>query len=623
MYNRDTADNIMAKKKKYHKAKPLTMQEILQRAKIREERAMEELNASEGPYSKETYEWVLEQGLNGEREAQLLYFNQVAQGFVEDFDWELLEEWAQAEVQRNPGEGYLMLATMYSPVFPGPVDLTKAILNFRLGEAAGNEVCKECIQNLPEEIEGGLAPLIEEFEENPLRASYYMQHLSENVDEAFKSLKLWYEKSPDDAECLEQMGICYANGLGVKENNSQALKFYCMAADKGSAMAQFYAGEMYLQGLGCRKNYKAAIAYLEKAVAQDFPPACCLLGNCYEDGNGVKVNKKKAIALYEKGVGLENVECCCLMALACAEGTVQAPNMEKAWEYVRKAEQFADEDDSYTAQKISRTYARLRHMQMLEDEDFGIDALEDMDDAFFWDDDEFSEDDLDDMDFWGEDVMYTEEQAAEDYKELIHGMEEGDETAIYFRLVCGLERAAEEPRFREAAWKVLNEKMLGDRLQQELIKELKGMARESACLCLLCGDLSYLGIGVKARLSDAFRYYEQANVYQDSSEVYLRMLLGYAEKRWPSGKNKEKTKWIAYARSCEEEDCRLPYLLGLMYATGCVRGADAADAQEAFAQAKAWGMERNPEPDVTAIKAGMLSYRECVLPQPSFPEMDS
>lgn len=594
---------------------------MLQSPVLREARALNELSSGPGPYSKDTYAWVKGECLKGVREAQLLYFSQVAEGFIKDFDWDLLEKWVQEEVQREPGSGYTMLATMYSAEFPGPVDLVKSMRYLELGAEAGNEDCKMFLESMPEDLKGELKDVFEEAAQNPHRLNYYVHYECENYAEAFEALKLWHDLEPDDVECLERMAMCYACGEGVEENRTKAFSIYCEAAEKGSGLSQFFAGSMCLEGVGCKKNLKAGVAYLEKAVAQQLPEAFAVLGNCYEVGRGVKANIKKAIALYEKGAELESPESCCIMAAHCAQGTVHAPDLEKAWEYVRKAEEFATPESNPAAQQIRTTKEMLRSLEAPSDEVSMEDILKELDKEFLGDED-FSDDDFDDMMFGGT-VVYTEEEAEEDYQKLMQGIEEQDEKAIYFRLACGLERAAEEPRFREAAWKVLNEKLLGKRLHGELVKDIQDMARESESLCLLCGDMFYHGVGVKASPTTAYRYYEKAELYQDCPDIYLRVLLGLVEKRWTSAINKNKERWMDIARACSEDDARIAYLLGLMYATGCVKNAGAEDAENAFAQAKALGMKRHPEQDVADIQAGKLSYRECVLPHPTFPEMDS
>lgn len=46
------------------------------------------------------------------------------------------------------------------------------------------------------------------------------------------------------------MGDCYRHGYGVERSNEMAVKFYDIAAQRGSALAHFHLGEMAEEGVG-------------------------------------------------------------------------------------------------------------------------------------------------------------------------------------------------------------------------------------------------------------------------------------------------------------------------------------------------------------------------------------
>jgi len=46
------------------------------------------------------------------------------------------------------------------------------------------------------------------------------------------------------------LGVMYANGLGVPEDDAEAVRWYRLAADQGDASAQFNLGFMYVNGEG-------------------------------------------------------------------------------------------------------------------------------------------------------------------------------------------------------------------------------------------------------------------------------------------------------------------------------------------------------------------------------------
>ena len=57
------------------------------------------------------------------------------------------------------------------------------------------------------------------------------------------------------------LGLMYASGEGVLENDKEAVKWYRKAAEQGDAKAQYYLGVSYASGRGVLKNYTEAYAW--------------------------------------------------------------------------------------------------------------------------------------------------------------------------------------------------------------------------------------------------------------------------------------------------------------------------------------------------------------------------
>ena len=51
------------------------------------------------------------------------------------------------------------------------------------------------------------------------------------------------------------LGVMYASGEGVPENDAEAVKWYRKAADQGYAQSQLNLGVMYANGAGVPENY--------------------------------------------------------------------------------------------------------------------------------------------------------------------------------------------------------------------------------------------------------------------------------------------------------------------------------------------------------------------------------
>ncbi|TXL12716.1 hypothetical protein BMR06_17230, partial [Methylococcaceae bacterium HT5] len=57
------------------------------------------------------------------------------------------------------------------------------------------------------------------------------------------------------------LGLRYANGLGVIKDYKQAVKWFTKSAEQGVAKAQFNLGVMYDEGEGVIKDYKQAVKW--------------------------------------------------------------------------------------------------------------------------------------------------------------------------------------------------------------------------------------------------------------------------------------------------------------------------------------------------------------------------
>ena len=80
-----------------------------------------------------------------------------------------------------------------------------------------------------------------------------------------------------DAEAQFILGLRYALGEGVPENDAEAVKWYRFAAEQGGASAQFNLAVKYATGEGVLRSgaaaadwyYKAGLAYLEEGKRED------------------------------------------------------------------------------------------------------------------------------------------------------------------------------------------------------------------------------------------------------------------------------------------------------------------------------------------------------------------
>ena len=71
-----------------------------------------------------------------------------------------------------------------------------------------------------------------------------------------------------DAPAQFNLGLSYANGLGVTKDEVEAVKWYRKAAEKGNAEAQLNLGVMYANGLGVEEDDVEAYKWFLLSGAQ-------------------------------------------------------------------------------------------------------------------------------------------------------------------------------------------------------------------------------------------------------------------------------------------------------------------------------------------------------------------
>ena len=85
----------------------------------------------------------------------------------------------------------------------------------------------------------------------------------------------------------DNLGVMYANGQGVPQDDKEAIKLFRLAAQEGNAYAQFNLGSAYANGRGVPQDDKEAIKWYRLAAARGDADAQTRLGVMYETGRGV------------------------------------------------------------------------------------------------------------------------------------------------------------------------------------------------------------------------------------------------------------------------------------------------------------------------------------------------
>lgn len=101
-----------------------------------------------------------------------------------------------------------------------------------------------------------------------------------------------------DADAQLQLGLRYAEGDGVIQNDKEATKWFALAAKQGLTEAQYHYGLALLRGRGVVQDYQAAFSWIEKSAKRGNAKAQYSLGELYRFGTGTPLDKARAYLWY-------------------------------------------------------------------------------------------------------------------------------------------------------------------------------------------------------------------------------------------------------------------------------------------------------------------------------------
>jgi uncharacterized protein len=125
-----------------------------------------------------------------------------------------------------------------------------------------------------------------------------------NMEESLKYLILAAEN--DNVNAQNELGYVYMypEAVGyqqyIKENDEKSFYWVNKAIENGSAYALTNMGHFHHK----HKQYEIAFKYYKKAASRNDKAGVAYLGKCYKNGTGVEVNLAKAYKTFQEGVEL-------------------------------------------------------------------------------------------------------------------------------------------------------------------------------------------------------------------------------------------------------------------------------------------------------------------------------
>ena len=147
----------------------------------------------------------------------------------------------------------------------------------------------------------------------------YAMTANPDIPEAMK----WFRMAANQGSAQGELHLAAMYDFGLNpQNPAEAVKWYTLAATQGLKDAEYRLGVMYDRGRGVTQDYAVAAEWYTKAARQGRVDSQYRLGEMYEKGQGVKqnfatamkwylaaANQQHAVAeyqvgrLYEKGIG--------------------------------------------------------------------------------------------------------------------------------------------------------------------------------------------------------------------------------------------------------------------------------------------------------------------------------
>lgn len=104
-----------------------------------------------------------------------------------------------------------------------------------------------------------------------------------------------------DPLCMNNLGVCYARGLGTTVNPRKAFLWYKQSGLRGCAQAMHSLGGCYYNGFGTNKSTEAAYKSFHSALKHGCVASACFLGLMHSRGEYVKKSERKAYLWYRYG----------------------------------------------------------------------------------------------------------------------------------------------------------------------------------------------------------------------------------------------------------------------------------------------------------------------------------
>jgi len=158
------------------------------------------------------------------------------------------------------------------------------------------------------------------------------------------SAVVWYRKAADAGEvnAMNNLALMYMNGTGVSRDNEQALSWFRKASSAGHAGAMVGLGYMYEHGYAVPQSYQEAVNWYRKGAEAGEPTGMKNLAFMYLNGYGVDKSYQQALTWYRKSTELGNADAMAGLGFMYEHGYGVGQDYRQAASWYRKSAEAGD-----------------------------------------------------------------------------------------------------------------------------------------------------------------------------------------------------------------------------------------------------------------------------------------
>ena len=167
----------------------------------------------------------------------------------------------------------------------------------------------------------------------------------------------WWARAALAGNAMAQasLGFQYATGLGVMQDQVEAVRLYRLAVQQGCIVALFTLAKVLCDGEGCDKSPVQAVKWMRRAVELSSSDAQTELARWYMFGEcGLPTNYKEAMRLAKLGAAAGNGIAMNHMGSLFHNGWGVAKDHDEACKWYRQAAALGEESAKTNLRKLAR-----------------------------------------------------------------------------------------------------------------------------------------------------------------------------------------------------------------------------------------------------------------------------